>query len=172
MCRKRPFATDGQRRRPARAAVCRIPCLILCLADVERVGQCRALERAMRILGSSRPAVLPIAQSTCYWRHVQASRRDSSSVVRVCPPWGAPTFESSHAAAGAVCADGLTDFPPRPGTLTGPHPSDSSAAKLKVKSLCEELQLAARYSAVRTPASLNRTRMTSDGKASDQGNVP
>ena len=42
MCRKRPFATHGQGRRPARAAVCRIPCLILCLADVERVGQCRA----------------------------------------------------------------------------------------------------------------------------------
>ena len=29
-------------RRPARAAVCRIPCLILCLADVERVCQYRA----------------------------------------------------------------------------------------------------------------------------------
>ena len=42
MCRKRPFATDGQYRLPARAAVCRIPCLILCLADVERVCQCRA----------------------------------------------------------------------------------------------------------------------------------
>ena len=36
MCRKRPFATHGQRRRPVRAAVCRIPCLILCLADVDR----------------------------------------------------------------------------------------------------------------------------------------
>ena len=35
MYRKRPFATGGQRRHPARAAVCRIPCLILCLADVE-----------------------------------------------------------------------------------------------------------------------------------------
>ena len=42
MCRKRPFATDRQEPRPARAAACRIPCLILCLADVKRVGQCRA----------------------------------------------------------------------------------------------------------------------------------
>ena len=37
--RNRPFATHGQRRRPARAAVCRIPCLILCLAYVECVCQ-------------------------------------------------------------------------------------------------------------------------------------
>ena len=36
MCRKRPFGTEGRERRPASAAVCRIPCLILCLADVER----------------------------------------------------------------------------------------------------------------------------------------
>ena len=42
MCRKRPFATSGQERLPTRAAVCRIPCLILCLAYVERVCQCRA----------------------------------------------------------------------------------------------------------------------------------
>ena len=42
MCRKRSFATDGQERRPARAAVCRIPCLILCLAYVERGCQYRA----------------------------------------------------------------------------------------------------------------------------------
>ena len=41
MCRRRPFATHRQRPRPARAAVCRIPCRILCLAYVERVGQCR-----------------------------------------------------------------------------------------------------------------------------------
>ena len=39
MCRKRPFAIHRRGRRPARAAVCRIPCLILCLADIERVGQ-------------------------------------------------------------------------------------------------------------------------------------
>ena len=39
MYRKRPFATHGQGRRPARAAVCRIPCLILCLADVEMMGR-------------------------------------------------------------------------------------------------------------------------------------
>ncbi len=36
MCRKRPFATRGRERRPARAVVCRIPCLILCLANVEQ----------------------------------------------------------------------------------------------------------------------------------------
>ena len=42
MCRKRSFGTYGRGYRPASAAVCRIPCLILCLADVERVCQCRA----------------------------------------------------------------------------------------------------------------------------------
>ena len=42
LCRKRPFATHRRGRRPARAGVCRIPCLILCLADVNRVGRCRA----------------------------------------------------------------------------------------------------------------------------------
>ena len=41
LCRKRPFATHGQRPRPARAAVCRIPCRILCLADVERTSMAR-----------------------------------------------------------------------------------------------------------------------------------
>ena len=42
MCRKRPFATGGQGRLLVRAVVCRIPCLILCLAYVEPVCQCRA----------------------------------------------------------------------------------------------------------------------------------
>ena len=42
LCRKRSFATGWQGRRPASAAVCRrIPCLILCLASVKRVCQCR-----------------------------------------------------------------------------------------------------------------------------------
>ena len=41
MCRKRPFGTHEQRPRPARAAVCRIPCLILCLAYVERTRMAR-----------------------------------------------------------------------------------------------------------------------------------
>ena len=36
MCRKRSLETGWRRRRPASAAVCRIPCLILCLAHVER----------------------------------------------------------------------------------------------------------------------------------------
>ena len=36
MYRKRSFATGGRGRLPASAAVCRIPCLILCLAYVER----------------------------------------------------------------------------------------------------------------------------------------
>ena len=40
--RNRSFATDGQGHRPTRDAVCRILCLILCLAYVWRVGQCRA----------------------------------------------------------------------------------------------------------------------------------
>ena len=42
LCRKRPFGTHGRGCLPASAAVCRIPCLMLCLADVERVCQCRA----------------------------------------------------------------------------------------------------------------------------------
>ena len=42
MYRKRPFAIHRQGHRQMRAAVCRIPCLILCLANVERVDQCRA----------------------------------------------------------------------------------------------------------------------------------
>ena len=33
---------------PARAAVCRFPCLILCLADVARVGPCRAPSNQVR----------------------------------------------------------------------------------------------------------------------------
>ena len=41
MCRKRPFATHRQERRPATAAVCRIPCLILCFVDVERTSMAR-----------------------------------------------------------------------------------------------------------------------------------
>ena len=45
--RNRSFATGGRGRRPASAAVCRIPCLILCLADVERVCQCRAPNRQL-----------------------------------------------------------------------------------------------------------------------------
>ena len=36
--RKRPFAIHRQRRRPASTLVCRIPCLILCLADVARTA--------------------------------------------------------------------------------------------------------------------------------------
>ena len=36
-----PFATHRHGRRQRRPAVCRIPCRILCLADVERVCQCR-----------------------------------------------------------------------------------------------------------------------------------
>ena len=36
LCRKRPFATGGRWRLPASTSVCRIPCLILCLAYVER----------------------------------------------------------------------------------------------------------------------------------------
>ena len=46
MCRKRPFATRRRGRRQTRAAVCRIPCLILCLANVEHVGWLPCAERA------------------------------------------------------------------------------------------------------------------------------
>ena len=41
MCRKRSFATDGHERRPASTCACRIPCLILCLAYVERTSRAR-----------------------------------------------------------------------------------------------------------------------------------
>ena len=40
-CRKRPFRTRGRGRRPASAAVCRIPCLMLCLAYVARKSMAR-----------------------------------------------------------------------------------------------------------------------------------
>ena len=42
MCRKRPFATRGQGRRPVPAAGCRIPCLILCLADLSYTALTRS----------------------------------------------------------------------------------------------------------------------------------
>ena len=42
MYRNRSFAIHGQGRRPVRAAVCRVLCLILCLAYVMRVGQFQA----------------------------------------------------------------------------------------------------------------------------------
>ena len=48
VCRKRSFATHRQGRRPTSAAACRIPCLILCLADVERACQCHCAELALR----------------------------------------------------------------------------------------------------------------------------
>ena len=38
MRRKRPFADCGKWRRQTRAAVCRIPCLILCLVNVPQVA--------------------------------------------------------------------------------------------------------------------------------------
>ena len=43
LCRNRPFATHGPGRLQARSAVCRIPCLILCLADVKH--WCQAPQR-------------------------------------------------------------------------------------------------------------------------------
>ena len=53
MYRNRSFATGGRERRPARAVVCRIPCLILCLAYVERVCQCRAPNAPCGVHGGS-----------------------------------------------------------------------------------------------------------------------
>ena len=58
MCRKRSFAIHGRGRRPAPAAVCRIPCLILCLANVERVCLCRRITAttfSLGLLGRSSP---------------------------------------------------------------------------------------------------------------------
>ena len=54
LCRKRPFATYGQRRRPASAAVCRIPCRILCLADGQTNEPPRLVGRAHASIGVSR----------------------------------------------------------------------------------------------------------------------
>ena len=47
MYRKRPFATDRHGHRPARTIVCRIPCLILYLADVERTSMARRTSSTM-----------------------------------------------------------------------------------------------------------------------------
>ena len=61
MCRKRSFATGGRWHLPARAAVCRIPCLILWLADVERVCQCHT--SAVR---RTRPGQIPIGLTSYF----------------------------------------------------------------------------------------------------------
>ena len=47
MCRKRPFATHRPGRRPARAAVCRIPFRILCVAHVEQKSMTRRTSSTM-----------------------------------------------------------------------------------------------------------------------------
>ena len=82
LCRKRPFATGGRGRRPASAAVCRIPCLILCLADVEQssaggtafrtdgcqryLGPCHQLKRDQTIdVVSMNDAVYSCAHKRC-----------------------------------------------------------------------------------------------------------
>ena len=85
MCRKRSFATYGQRRRPARSAVCRISCRILCLVYVERACQCRA-PMAWRAdeaaMGRSRCARgrqgLPAFEGVC--RHAQIRRRAACTI--------------------------------------------------------------------------------------------
>ena len=58
-----PFATHGQKRLQASAAVCRIPCLILCLAYVERAQarQCRARARGRHARMAAQPNH-PLAQ--------------------------------------------------------------------------------------------------------------
>ena len=59
MCRKRPFATRGQGRRPARAAVCRIPCLILCLADVEQKSMARRTSSSRNVRNGEASGATP-----------------------------------------------------------------------------------------------------------------
>ena len=54
LCCKRPFATDGRWRLPATAAVCRIPCRILCLADGQTNEPPRPVGRAHASIGVSR----------------------------------------------------------------------------------------------------------------------
>ena len=96
MCRKRSFATGWRGRRPARAAVCRIPCLILCLADVQRVDKCRAPHAPWQWSekpGAPQPRVslAPMAAGNLPLINVQHSRdggRHSEAVV---------CFELGHA---------------------------------------------------------------------------
>ena len=51
MCRKRSFATHRHGRRQRRPAVCRIPCRILCLANVARgLGTAGAVDAGRRYI--------------------------------------------------------------------------------------------------------------------------
>ena len=51
LCRKRPFATQRPGRRQTSPAVCRIPCRILCLANVARgLGTAGAVDAGRRYI--------------------------------------------------------------------------------------------------------------------------
>ena len=95
MYRKRPFATRRQEHLPARAAVCRIPCLILCLADVERVYPCRAPNAPGGVHG--RMASVPASRFSSSRPPARSIARPDSSYTRaspVGPSW--PTRRAGH----------------------------------------------------------------------------
>ncbi len=78
MCRKRSFATHRPGRRQTRAGVCLKPCLILCLADVERKRVAR--RPVTDTLATVGPVSLPQRRQNMVSRH----HRTRCTVV-VCP---------------------------------------------------------------------------------------
>ena len=87
MCRKRPFATCGRGCLPVRAAACRIPCLILCLAYVKRVCQCRAPNAPCGVHGRMASVIASLVSSARLPSPVEGSasvhgrRRDSTALA-------------------------------------------------------------------------------------------
>ena len=83
MCRKRPFATDGRGRLQTSPAVCRIPCRILCLADVASAAQAAGDHLVARCRQPPR----------CGWVKRKSSRRRVMSILPQhravnCAPFG------------------------------------------------------------------------------------
>ena len=70
MCRKRSFATGGRGRRPACPAVCRIPCRILCFADVKRKRMAR--RPVFPFVRSARACLTNLHHGR--WRQIQLAR--------------------------------------------------------------------------------------------------
>ena len=123
MYRKRPFATAGRERRPARAAVCRIPCLILCLADVKRVGQCRAPKCPAECVRRVRPGALSYDRS----QRSAPLTRDLDGAAEIClrrGPGERYALAGTFLKGGAVGDDGLFQVlgvPPAPVGAVAPE---------------------------------------------------
>ena len=86
MCRKRSFGTGGRGRLPASAAVCRIPCLILCLAYVERVGQYRAPHASCGVHGRMASVIASPFSSSSPPPHARASPCGQGNVANIPSP--------------------------------------------------------------------------------------